>query len=512
MLGHTKIEWTIRQRLVVGFLSVVMMFGVLMVFQIREIGQVNEVGKILYEQNYQKAELAYEADINLLRINQALLNSFLAVDAVVVEEQEQIIAEQEKELEKNLKGFRALAIPSQISLIEVLESKDRELVQTMKETLELVEAGRIDEAKEMNRTTVRPIIDRFNEDILKLIENVDERSVIRYNEAKATYEDFIKFSLIGLALVTMTAIAIAQLISRNVSKRVGRSTSEMILSSSELASVSSRLRSNSQMTAAQSTQVASAAEEVCANVSTMAAAMEEMTASVREIARSAGEASSVAENAVGVAAHTNATVSKLGDSSAEIGEVIAAITSIAEQTNLLALNATIEAARAGEAGKGFAVVANEVKELAKETAKATEDITGKIASIQADTGGAVDAIGEISSIITQISDIQSSIVTAVEEQLTTTNEVARSVSSAAVGSSEIAESIVNVADAAHMTSLGAGSIQDAATVIASMAHHLEALVGSIKKVGSPRNTSAIGRLKGKPNEARKGDDKPALVK
>ncbi len=512
MLGHTKIEWTIKQRLVAGFLSVVMMFGVLTVFQIRELGQVNEAGKILYEQNYQKAELAYEADLNLLRINRALLRSFLAVDAVAVEEQEQIIAEQEKELEENLKGFRALAIPSQIPLIEVLESEDKELLQAMKETLELLEAGRIDEAKEMNRTIVRPLIDRFTEDIVKLIENVDERSLVRYNEAKATYKDSIKFSLIGLALVTMTAIAIALLISRNVSKRVAKSASEMILSSSELASVSSELRSSSEMTAAQSTQVASAAEEVCANVSTMAAAMEEMTASVREIARSAGEASSVAENAVGVAAHTNATVSKLGDSSAEIGEVIAAITSIAEQTNLLALNATIEAARAGEAGKGFAVVANEVKELAKETAKATEDITGKIASIQADTSGAVDAIGEISSIIAQISDIQSSIVTAVEEQLTTTNEVARSVSSAAVGSSEIAESIVNVADAAHMTSQGAGSIQDAATVIANMAHHLEALVGSIKKVASPRNTSAIGRLKGTPNEARKRDDKRVLVK
>src|SRR5436853_254450 len=159
------------------------------------------------------------------------------------------------------------------------------------------------------------------------------------------------------------------------------------------------------------------------------------------------EAASVASSAVGTAENPTATVSKLGSSSAEIGQVIRVITEIAEQTNLLALNATIEAARAGEAGKGFAVVANEVKELAKETAKATEDISRKIEAIQADTRGAVAAIEQIGKVINQINDLQNAIASAVEEQTATTGEISRNVGEAARGSNEIAQSITGGATA-----------------------------------------------------------------
>ena len=156
------------------------------------------------------------------------------------------------------------------------------------------------------------------------------------------------------------------------------------------------------------------------------------------------------------------------------------ISTIANQTNLLALNATIEAARAGEAGKGFAVVANEVKELAKQTAKATEDISRKIEAIQGDTKGAVDAIAQIGQIINQINDIQNTIASAVEEQTATTSEIGRNVTEAAKGSSEIAQNITGVAQAARSTTEGAINTQVSATELAQMAAALQNVVSQFK--------------------------------
>jgi len=196
---------------------------------------------------------------------------------------------------------------------------------------------------------------------------------------------------------------------------IGQNASSLASSSEELTAISQQLASNAEETATQANVVSAASEQVSKNVAVVASGSEQMQASIREISKSANEAARVAKNAVGVADNTNATIVKLGDSSIEIGQVIKVITSIAQQTNLLALNATIEAARAGEAGKGFAVVANEVKELAKETAKATEEISQKIEAIQGDTKGAVKAIGEISAVINQINDISNTIASAVEE-------------------------------------------------------------------------------------------------
>jgi len=244
----------------------------------------------------------------------------------------------------------------------------------------------------------------------------------------------------------------------------------------ELTAVSQQMASNSEETASQASVVSAAAEQVSRNVGTVASAAEEMGASIREIAKSANEAARVATSAVKVAEKTNATVCKLGESSAEIGNVIKVITSIAQQTNLLALNATIEAARAGEAGKGFAVVANEVKELAKQTAKATEDIGRKIDAIQTDTKGAVEAIGQIGTIISQINDIQSTIASAVEQQTATTAEISRSVSEAALGSREIAQNVMGVAQVARSTTEGAANTKASADELARMAVELQRLV------------------------------------
>ena len=228
-------------------------------------------------------------------------------------------------------------------------------------------------------------------------------------------------------------------------KVTAENASTLASSSEELTAVSQQMAGNAEETATQANVVSAASEQVSKNVASVASASEQMQASIREIAKNANESARVAKNAVSVAHSTNETVKKLGESSQEIGNVIKVITSIAQQTNLLALNATIEAARAGEAGKGFAVVANEVKELAKQTAKATEEIGQKIDAIQGDTKGAVTAIEEISTIINQINDISNSIASAVEEQTATTNEIGRSVTEAATGVGDIAKNIGGVA-------------------------------------------------------------------
>ncbi len=261
---------------------------------------------------------------------------------------------------------------------------------------------------------------------------------------------------------------------------MSRNASALGGSSEELTSVSTTIAASAEQASAQANVVSAAAEQVSRNVQTVATGAEEMGASIREIAQNANEAARVAATAVEVASATNVTVSKLGDSSRQIGEVVKVITSIAEQTNLLALNATIEAARAGEAGKGFAVVANEVKDLAQETAKATEDISRMIQAIQGDTAGAVDAIGQISAVIAQINDYQTTIASAVEEQTATTNEMSRSVAEAATGSTEIAANIIGVAQAAETTSSGVVDSQRAASELAQMSQELTTLVGTFR--------------------------------
>ena len=253
-------------------------------------------------------------------------------------------------------------------------------------------------------------------------------------------------------------------------------TAQTLASASEqLTANSTQMVNNAEETAAQAGVVSAAAEQVSKNVQTVATGTEEMSASIKEIAKNAQDAARVAATAVHTAEITTATVSKLGESSAQIGKVIKVITSIAQQTNLLALNATIEAARAGEAGKGFAVVANEVKELAKETAKATEDISQKIEAIQADTKSAIAAIAEISVVINKINDYQNTIASAVEEQTATTNEISRNVTEAAKGSTEIAQSITGVATAAKNTTSGANDTQKASAELSRMAATLQQL-------------------------------------
>jgi methyl-accepting chemotaxis protein len=257
---------------------------------------------------------------------------------------------------------------------------------------------------------------------------------------------------------------------------IGSDADTLANASEELASVSHQLSADADETAAQATMVSASAEQVTKNVETVAAATQEMGTSIRDIAHNAGEAARIAQRAVKTAETAGATIAKLGDSSTEIGNVSKVITSIAEQTNLLALNATIEAARAGEMGKGFAVVANEVKELAKETARATEDINQRIAAIQADTTEAIRAIDAITIVIAEVNDISNTIASAVEEQSATTAEIGRNVHEAAKGTGDISHNIVGVANATRSTTMAATNTKRAATALADLATGLRKLV------------------------------------
>ena len=251
---------------------------------------------------------------------------------------------------------------------------------------------------------------------------------------------------------------------------------QLATAADDLTGVSSRMVENARSTSENSDRVRSIADEAGHNTNTIASATEEMSASISEIAKNATSAARVATEGVEVANTTNAIVKKLGESSAEIGQVVKVITTIAQQTNLLALNATIEAARAGEAGKGFAVVANEVKELAKETATATEDISRRIGQIQEDTNESVDAIARISEIVSQINEIQGVIASAVEEQASTTREMAVNVSATAEGVSGIGQSIAEVSRVAGDTQNDARSTEEAAARLSVIAAELEKLV------------------------------------
>ena len=254
------------------------------------------------------------------------------------------------------------------------------------------------------------------------------------------------------------------------------------LATRDLADIGEKMRTNAQQTSHQATLASGAAEEVSANAQALATAVKQFETSIREISSNTSGAASVARTAVQAAERTTTTITKLGRSSSEIGDVIKVINSIAEQTNLLALNATIEAARAGEAGKGFAVVANEVKELAKQTRQATEDIIHKIAAIQAGTQDAVEAISEVSSIITQINESQNAIASAVEEQTAMTTEISRNISEVAAGSGEIARNITLVVASAHLTSQATKTTMRVAGCIQTMAAELMQLVGGARSV------------------------------
>jgi methyl-accepting chemotaxis protein len=263
-------------------------------------------------------------------------------------------------------------------------------------------------------------------------------------------------------------------------REIGVNVETLASSSEELSAVARSVNDAAERSAGQAQGASSAAEQISVNISTIAAGSEEIGTSIVEIARSTSNAAEVAAGAVTTTADARQILEKLGASSAEIDDVVKLITSIAEQTNLLALNATIEAARAGEMGKGFAVVASEVKDLAQETARATEDISTRVSAIQGDSQAAVTAIVAISEVIQQINDTQTAIAAAVEEQTATTAEMSRNVSEVASGSAEISANVSGVAQAAAETNSAASNAEQTSADLARVAGALQANLGRFR--------------------------------
>jgi methyl-accepting chemotaxis protein len=282
----------------------------------------------------------------------------------------------------------------------------------------------------------------------------------------------------------------------NNSAQTLSSTAEQLTNgASEATNLSTSVSAAAEEMSANMNGVSASTEEMSANVRSVAAAIEEMTASIAEVAQNAERAAGVAQEAAILTESSSAKIGQLGTAATEIGKVIEVIQDIAEQTNLLALNATIEAARAGEAGKGFAVVATEVKELAKQTATATDDIRSRIEAIQAATTEAVNAIGQIETVIRNVNDVSRTIASAVEEQRITTTEISRSVSEttqavdtvsksiveSATASREITQNMVKVDQASRQTSLGASSAKDAGEELLALATDLQGLVRQLNR-------------------------------
>jgi len=253
---------------------------------------------------------------------------------------------------------------------------------------------------------------------------------------------------------------------------VSKQVDTLVTASDALSGVSQQMSANAEETAAQAHVVSAASEQVAKTIQTVASSTEQMNVSIRDVSKGSSEAAHVASQAVRLAESASGAMHRLSESSSNIGKIVEMISSVAEQTNLLALNATIEAARAGEAGKGFAVVATEVKELAAETSRATEDISRKIQAIRSDATSAVEAIAQIQTVITKMSELQDKIASSLEAQSTTTAMIVRNLADGSRGAAEITSNIGGVAQAARGTSTGASDTRGAAEELSRMASEL----------------------------------------
>jgi len=478
---------TARTKILAGFGVVIV---ALIVLSWRGAAGLRDAGaafESLNQNQFQPYSHLSEARIALLVIRGALLEHFMTNDPARRRQLEESMAKARATLDEQMKWLRESAnTADHHAEFEKTQEEFSRAGEVRKQAYVLSEAGRLEDGLALLTSAYMPVVDDADAQMAALAnERLGEtQDVITANEDSFERANTQSLTVAGIgSLVAAIVVFVIYRLLTGLKTAIGQiaqNADSLASSAEQLNAVSQQVAGNSEETSTQAGVVSAAGEQVSKNIEVVATSSEEMSASIGEISKNSAEAARIAKQAVEAATATNQTIGRLGDSSTEIGNVIKLITSIAEQTNLLALNATIEAARAGEAGKGFAVVANEVKELAKDTAKATEGISHKIQAIQEDTKGAVAAIAEVGAIITQISDISTTIASAVEEQTATTNEISRNATEAARGSNEIAQNIGGVASAADSTSKGANDTLGAAKSLAEMASQLQELVGQFR--------------------------------
>jgi methyl-accepting chemotaxis protein len=524
LLGLIKDRSVITKILTAVLLVAVIGSGVA-VFALVKMSSVNDSTHAVYDGGLQMRKIAEMRNaFNRTRTN--VLEHVVATDSAARDKAEQALADDAKALAEAEDTYKQFTLgPIRVEALAKFDQAWQKYQSILNDRLlPLSEAGKRAEIAAVRKNETLPLIAEMREAMDALVERTvavaEEQKTTAQTEFTTARTLVIALIVVGLALGVAAAIGIARLITGPLARcvqvlqrvrdgdltgrtgltgsdevaqlaqaldastdaigrmvrQVGDNAQHVAAASEELSSVSVEMSSAAELTSAQAGSVADQASQVSHNVQTVAAGAEQMGASIREIATNASEAASVSASATQTANRTNEIVAKLGGSSAEIGNVVKVITAIAEQTNLLALNATIEAARAGEMGKGFAVVATEVKDLAQETAKATEDISRRIATIQDETEQAVAAIAEITGVTSRINDYTSTIAAAVEEQTATTSEMARSVNDAAASASDIADTIGGVATAANSTATGATETQTTAQELARMAAELQSTI------------------------------------
>lgn len=485
----------LRTKMVSGFVFVALVFAIVGEISVINIRKMTEADHKLYEDS--TAPLPELAKIGIafqgMRIaSRDFINA--QGEAVKRAQFEEQVHQRDGDFEAAADRFRKRNLsPDVVKTFGELEETHKNYEAYLGQILTLAKAGKDKEAwgilwSEGYGNTAAMELSQINRLAELEVDSAQQASEKNASLARTSTLVVTTAGIAALALALATGFWLPYVLTRSLTLGIRKNSEALASSSQELSAISHQMSANAEETSAQATLVAAAAEQATRNLETVAAATEEMTASVGEISKSASAAAQVAGRAVERAQAANVTMKHLGDSGVAIGEVVKVIHSIAQQTKLLALNATIEAARAGAAGKGFAVVANEVKELANQTAKATEQINQKIEAIRSGTEGAFDAITEIRTIIGQMHEISTTIASAVEEQTATTKEIARNVSEAAQGESQVTKNITSVAEAAKSTSIGAQSTLAAASQLARLAATLQQVLGVSENGNQPSGT------------------------